>query len=285
MIIDSHCHAWRYWPYLPAVPDPESRGIVEQLLDQMDLCGVDQATVTTAAIWRNWDNNDYIAAAVRRWPDRLHQWADIDSFWSPAYQTKGAAKRLEEAAAKWPCKGFTQYLASEDDASWFLSPDGLDFWRVASEQRLIASLACKPRHQDVLRKVAERFPDVPILCHHMSALSAREPAPHLDVKNVLESAKLPNVYLKLSGFAYVHGAEGNWEYPYRDTLWVYKAAYEAFGTRMCWGSDYPPVLFYMTYRQSLEAFRTHCGFVSPDDRKEILGGTLKRLLDRARPVK
>ena len=80
MIIDSHCHAWRYWPYLPAVPDPESHGIIEQLLDQMDLCGVDQATITTAAIWRNWDNNDYIAAAVRRWPDRLHQWADIDSF-------------------------------------------------------------------------------------------------------------------------------------------------------------------------------------------------------------
>lgn len=285
MIIDSHCHAWRRWPYLPPVPDPDSRGMVEMLLHEMDRSGVGRATITTAAIWGNWDNNDYIAAAVRRWPDRLDQWADIDSFWSPAYHTKGAAKRLEEAAKKWPMKGFTHYLAGEDDAAWFLSPDGVSFWRTASELKLIASIACRPRHQDVLRKTAERFPDVPILCHHMSSLSAHEPAPHPDLKNVLESAKLPNIYLKLSGFGYLQGPERHWDFPYRDTHWVYKAAYEKFGARMCWGSDYPPVMSYMTYRQSLEAFRAHCGFVSGADRQAILGGTLKRLLDMARPVR
>jgi predicted TIM-barrel fold metal-dependent hydrolase len=282
MIIDSHCHAWSYWPYLPTVPFPESHGVAEQLITQMDLCGVDQATITTAAIWRNRDNNDYIAAAVRRWPDRLHQWGDVDSFWSKTYHTPGAANRLESAAAKWPMKGFTQYIAGEDDGSWFLSPDGLDFWRTASELKLIASIACRPRHQTVLRRLAERFPEVPILCHHMSSLSAREPAPHPELNNVLESAKLPNIYLKLSGFAYLNGPERNWEYPYRDTMWVYKAAFEKFGTRMCWGSDYPPALFYMTYRQSLEAFRMHCDFVPEDAKREILGGTLKGLLDRAK---
>ena len=29
---DSHCHIWERWPYSPAVPDPTSRGTVEQLL-------------------------------------------------------------------------------------------------------------------------------------------------------------------------------------------------------------------------------------------------------------
>ncbi len=285
MIIDSHCHAWRYWPYLPPAPYPESHGAIEQLISQMDLSGVDRATITTAAIWRNWDNNEYIAEVVRRWPDRLDQWADVDSFWSKTYRAPGAARRLEEAAAKWPMKGFTQYIASEDDASWYLSPDGLDFWRTASELKLVASLACRAGHQDVLRRVAEKFPGVPVLCHHMSSLSAHEPAPHPNLRNVLESAKLPNIYLKLSGFAYLQGRERNWEYPYKDTMWVYKAAYEKFGPRMCWGSDYPPVMSYMTYRQSLEAFRTHCDFVSPEDKDAILGGTLKGILDRARPVR
>ncbi len=282
MIIDSHCHAWQRWPYLPEVPFPEAHGAVDQLINQMDLCGVDQATITTAAIWNNRDNNDYIAAAVRRWPTRLHQWADVDSFWSGTYHTPGAAMRLEQAASKWPMKGFTQYLAGEDDGSWFLSQDGLDFWRAASELKLIASLACKPAHQRVLRKVAERFPDVPILLHHMGGMSAQEPAPHKDVSSVLESARLPNIYLKLSGFAYLNGPVRTWEYPYVDTMWVYKAAFEKFGTRMCWGSDFPPVLFYMTYRQSLEAFRIHCGFIPDEAKREIAGGTLKRLLDRAR---
>ena len=49
-IIDSHCHAWTYWPYEPPVPDPESRGRVEQLLHEMDLNGVDQAFIVCAEI-------------------------------------------------------------------------------------------------------------------------------------------------------------------------------------------------------------------------------------------
>ncbi|MEZ4658055.1 MAG: hypothetical protein R2911_10820 [Caldilineaceae bacterium] len=36
-----------------------------------------------------------------------------------------------------------------------------------------------------------------------------------------------------------------------------RAEYEHYVWRMCWGSDYPVVRFYMTYRQALEAFRTH----------------------------
>ena len=50
MIVDSHCHAWRRWPYQPPVPDPESRGLVEQLLWEMDRHGVDRAAVVDAAL-------------------------------------------------------------------------------------------------------------------------------------------------------------------------------------------------------------------------------------------
>src|SRR5215217_1512875 len=76
MIIDSHCHAWPRWPYQPPVPDDESRGRVEQLLNEMDLHGVDQAVVICARIERNPDNNDYIAEQARRYADRLHQFPD-----------------------------------------------------------------------------------------------------------------------------------------------------------------------------------------------------------------
>ncbi len=95
MIVDSHCHAWTYWPYEPPVPDPESRGVVEQLIDQMDRTGVAQATIVSAQIEHNPANNDYIAASVRRFPSRLYQYADVDSFWSDTYHAPGAAKRLE----------------------------------------------------------------------------------------------------------------------------------------------------------------------------------------------
>ncbi|MCI0439347.1 MAG: hypothetical protein L0177_09480, partial [Chloroflexi bacterium] len=79
MIIDSHCHAWRRWPYQPPVPDDESRGRVEQLLFEMDDCGVDEAVVICANINRNPDNNDYIAEEEQKHPSHLHFFPDIDS--------------------------------------------------------------------------------------------------------------------------------------------------------------------------------------------------------------
>lgn len=284
MIIDSHCHAWNHWPYLPEVPDPETRGAAEMLVDQMSLNGVDAATIVSAQIFQNFDNNDYVADAVRRYPNRLNQFSDVDSFWSETYHTPGAPARLENAAAKWPMKGFTHYIASQDDAAWFESPDGLAFFQVASDMKLIASIACGPQHQPMIRKVAERFPDLTILCHHMSGLRAygEDVQDRLDM--VLESAELPNIHLKWSGLHYMSEPERHWDFPYSDVRWVYEAVYAAFGTRMVWGSDYPVVTRSMTHRQSLEAFRTHCTFVSEDDREAILGGTLKALLEKARTV-
>lgn len=281
MIIDSHCHAWPRWPYQPPVPDDASRGMVEQLLFEMARNGVDRAVLICARIDRNADNNDYGAACVGRFPDRLYQFADVDCSWTETYHAPGAADRLAEAARKWPIHGFTHYVKGEDDGAWFLSEEGLAFFAKARDLGLIASLSIQPELQPVLRKLAERFPEVPFLCHHMAGASAGEAHPYPKLKEILASARVPNVYIKLSGFAYV--SERKWDFPFSDALWIVRALYEHFGPgRMCWGSDYPVVRSYMTYPHALEAFRTHCPFVPEGDRAEILGGTLGRLLAGAR---
>jgi len=281
MIIDSHCHAWRDWPYQPAVPDPKSRGRVEQLLNEMDLHGVDKAVIICAQIDHNSDNNDYIAEVAAQHQDRLYQFPDVDCSWSATYHTPGAADRLRAIADRWPIKGFTHYLKHEDDGAWLYSAEGLAFFGVAAEYNLIASIAGRPEHQPAIRKVAERFPTMPILCHHLAGARADEAPPHAGLKEILTSATLPNIYIKLSGFAYCSLVK--WNFPYSDTHWVIRSLYEHFGPyRMCWGSDYPVVRFYMTYQQSLEAFRSHCTFVSEHDKGWILGQTLEHLLNNAR---
>ncbi|NQW20262.1 MAG: amidohydrolase [Chloroflexi bacterium] len=282
MIIDSHCHSWAYWPYLPPVPDPETHGSVEQLINQMDTNGVERATIVCAQIFQNFDNNDYVAAAVKRYPHRLEQFADVDSMWSDTYHTPGAAKRLEQAAQRWPMKAFTHYVANEDDGSWFNSPDGIDFLSVAEQLGLIASISTAPHHQNELRKAIERHPNLNFLFHHMSGLRAHGEHSKANVDNVIETSKFPNAYLKLSGFHYLTNTP--WNFPYKDALWVYEECYEAFGKNMVWGSDFPVVKKSMTHLQALEAFRTHCGFVSDADKFAILGGTLEHLLDNAREV-
>jgi len=281
MIIDSHCHAWTYWPYNPPVPDPESRARVEQLLNEMDLNGIDKAVIICAQIDHNPDNNQYISEVAAQHADRLYQFPDVDCSWSSTYHQPGAAERLRQIAERWPIRGFTHYLRHDDDGAWLYSAEGIAFFQVAEQFNLIASIAGAPHHQAAIRQVAERFPSMPILCHHLAGTKANEEPPHVGLKEVLASAKLPNIYIKLSGFAYCSTVK--WDYPYSDTHWVVRSLYEHFGPyHMCWGSDYPVVRFYMTYKQALEAFRTHCTFVPEADKAWILGKTLDRMLSRAR---
>ena len=53
----------------------------------------------------------------------------------------------------------------------------------------------------------------------------------------------------------------------------------AYGPRrICWGSDFPASTRFCTFRQSLEAVRTHCGFLTSEDLALLLGGTLREVL-------
>jgi predicted TIM-barrel fold metal-dependent hydrolase len=283
MIIDSHCHAWKYWPYTPEVPDPESRGTIEQLLFAMDQNGVDAAFLVCARIDHNPGNNEYIGEQVKRYPGRIYQVADVDCSWWPTYHTPGADKRLSETADNLPIVAFTHYLASTDKGEWLLSDDGMDFFRVAAERNLIASIACGPQHLPVLRQLGEAFPSVPILLHHMAMVRAHERWPHPNLQELLRCAAVPNIYVKISGFAYASTVK--WDFPYSESLWLVRAIYENFGPhRMCWGSDYPVVRQFMTYQHALEAFRTHCTFVTEEDKSWILGKSLARLLEERQPA-
>ena len=277
MIIDSHCHGWTRWPYKPPVPDDTERGKIEQLINEMDLNGIDQALVVCAQIDHNPENNAYIAQQVERFPSRLHHVVDLDSEWSSTYHQVGADERLKKMVDQWPIKGFTHYLKPDDDGAWLYGHEGQKLFKAAAEHNLLASISCLPQQQPAIRRVAELFPSVRILCHHMGFVKADEGDAHEGLKQVLESANLPNIYIKLSGFAYATGI--NWNFPYADTHDIVRAEYEHFGPqRMCWGSDYPVVRFFMTYRQSLEAFRHHCSFVPAADQEWILGRTLAGLL-------
>jgi len=279
MIIDRHAHAWYTYPYQPQVPDPAFRSKVEQLIYEMDTCGVDKAVIIVASIEHNSDNNEYIAEAVRRYPDRLIQFADIDCEWSSTYHLPGSAKRLQEAVDRYHLKGFTHYLSYEDEGAWLISPEGKDFFRTAAENKLIASICCYPHQHPSLRKMAEQTPDLPILCHHLGQIKADEPYPRPMLQQVLDSARIPNIYIKISGFGYA--SKQKWGFPYVDVAPLVQQIYERYGShRMCWGSDYPVVRYYMTYRQSLETFRSFYPGINEEDKSWILGKTIAGLFSQ-----
>jgi L-fuconolactonase len=280
MIVDSHCHAWRYWPYEPAVPDPESRPVVEQLVFEMDQCGVQEAVLVAARIEHNPDNNDYVADCVRRVPDRLFQFADVDCMWTSTYHTPGAADRLADTVASYGLRGFTHYVDAEDDGAWFFSADGQAFLQTAADLKQIVSIHLPVHLQPVLRRLAEQFSETPFLCHHMGYPVTEEGPTGAALTAILESARVSNVHVKLSGFHYA--APVGWEYPHEPSRFIVRALYEHFGPeRLHWGSDYPVVRWAMTYRQALEVIRTHCAELMPAvDMERVLGSSLHDLLQR-----
>ena len=204
MLFDSHCHAWRKWPYAEGVPDPETRGSVDMLLWEMDENGVDRAAVVCVRMGKevgaacgNDDNNDYVAAAVKAHPDRLVMLADVDCFWTDTeYHKPGAPERLEQAAERYGLCAFTHYVDGDSDG-WLVSEEGQEFFASAARLNLIASLALsaawfsgsapgspsQPYHAHIAappRDVASRTPH-PRGVRYGSALVA--------------NADLPNLYL------------------------------------------------------------------------------------------
>ena len=277
MILDGHCHVWENWPYQPPVPDIASRGRAEQLLYEMDVHGVERAVVICARIGDNAGNVDYAMDAATRHAGRLIVFPDLESKWLPDYQTPGARARLEAALSRWSFPGFTTYLTEEEDGSWLTGDEGRDFFALAAERKLIASLSIMPHQAPAVIALAELFPTLPILLHHFAFVGPRSASTPNGLDLVLAAARCPNVFIKYSGMGNVAAPEQ--DYPYPDLAHIRARLAAAFGSRrMIWGSDYPVSRRHMTYRQAMRILERHGPF-GPDDLPLVFGGNLARLLE------
>jgi L-fuconolactonase len=281
---DSHAHAWRRWPYRPRVPDPDTRGSGDALLHEMQRNNIAGAVVVGAAIDANRRNNNYLLTLQQRWPEQILAFPDHDSYWT---ESTGAspAHSLESLLAKYPFSGISLYLSDDEDGSRLLDRKRSAAFRIAGSRRMILSLGMRPQHVPNVLRLAEKHPQLRVLCHHLAGITSRRPAPlHDQLDAVLPLHEAPNVFLKLSGFPYL--APEPWKFPFSEQADVVQAGYEVFGVdRLCWGSNFPVIDGAITYRQSLEVIRSLLPNVSDHDRDALLGGTMRSLLNACKIAK
>ena len=279
MIMDSHCHAWRLWPYEPPSPGASTSGSFEQLAWEMDRNGVDRALIVCAEIDHNRDNNQYVHDKIATAGDRFSFVIDVDSFWTETYHRPGAADRLKTGIDRWKPAGLTHYIDDPaEDAAWLYSDDGMDFFQSALAKGMIASIHCRPQHQVHIRELAKRFPRLVILMHHMGHPKLLEPE---GLSEILATAQHNNVFVKVSGF-YYSTAQPKWDFPLSDVQPIIHALYRRFGaSRLLWGSDYPVCVDNYSHRHAVEILRTHCKFISPTDMDLVMGDNLASLLTRS----
>jgi len=275
------------WPYDTHAPDPEHRGSFESLLYEMDRNEISRAAVVCARIGggagghghANLDNNSYVSNFAQRYSDRITAWVDVDSMWSEDHHKAGAAGRLQVELDRHGAKGFTHYVSSKNDG-WLVSDEGMEFFAVAANSQVVASLSISADWFEDLRIVAQEFPTLPILIHHMSIPRRDSNGYHEeDVVRLLDCAQRRNIGVKISGFNY--NSRSMWDYPFDDSRALFERIYKTFGAeRLYWGSDFAASRDTLTYSQSLEMVRQFSDFVTESDMSLILGDNLDQLLNR-----
>jgi predicted TIM-barrel fold metal-dependent hydrolase len=180
--------------------------------------------------------------------------------------------------ARHPFRGVSLYLADDEDGTRLLDRNRSAAFRLAGEQRLVLSLGMRPTHAPAVMRLAEKHPRLRVLCHHFAGITSRRPAPLRDqLAAVLPMQKLPNIYLKVSGFPYL--SPEPWAYPFLEQSYLVQEIYGSFGAeRLCWGSNFPVIDGSITYRQSLQHPPPPQPPPSRIDWAAMLGGTMRRLL-------
>ena len=155
------------------------------------------------------------------------------------------------------------------------------FWR-ASEDAEIPVMVLVTDHLDQIGTIAATHPKLKLVIDHCAgvpnATTPRESFVHLP--RLLELARLPNVYVKLSGLP-SHSEKPS---PYPDLDPIVHRVVDAFGANRCmFGSDVTRFHGEKLLSEIVDQFRVGCPFLTREQREEILGLTAARVFGLAKP--
>jgi predicted TIM-barrel fold metal-dependent hydrolase len=130
---------------------------------------------------------------------------------------------------------------------------------------------------DIFDELARRNPNTLIVLDHLGLTQAFVPPaplnPFSDLTDVVALAHYDNVAIKISGACTL----SHEPFPYNDIWEPLVQIFDAFGFDRCmWGSDWTRAVEFLTYRQSVEAFRIS-DQLSDSERSALMGGSLARI--------
>jgi L-fuconolactonase len=269
-VVDAHLHVFsddpaRYpydgrWGMLPQEPTP-----VEELIACMDANGVDKAVMVQGAAYLY--DNRYMADCRARFPDRLAAVALLDP------RAPGAADRLEELWERDRIQGFRLYPIRDKDASWLHEASQDVVWARADMLGvpLIAFIGMPQLPH--LDRIAERHPETAVLIDHLGQPDRAPDWPEPSLRESLDLARLPNVYVKVSATP----PWGRETRPDPRVAPLMRHVYEAFGAhRLLWSCGLPrrdPAV----YAQGIALMERATPYLSNDERALVMGGTAMKL--------
>lgn len=265
-LIDSHVHVWRHDPNLPFAPKakpPADDASVEQLLELMHANHV-LRTVLIQVIHYRWDNR-YLASVLKRYPRTFHGVCRVDP------QDPAAPDHLSRLTEVDGFHGVRLSPSASPSDDWIRGPLMPPLWRRCATLKIPMTILTPVTRLPDIKSLIEQNPDLTVIIDHMADC----PINHPDKLNLLLAlVRYPKVFVKISHL-WSLSAE---PYPYADTIPQIKALVEAFGaSRLMWGTDWPISLKQAPYAKIVALYRDHLGFLSTQDRTEILYRTVQRV--------
>ena len=253
----------------------------EMLIEYMNWAGVDRAVLYQAPMYGN--HNEYTADARRLYPGKFGASVGLAS---PLDGQKGLSdlqyiKDLGHVAVKLEMPDQPFSLDDERYDPW---------WRKIGELGLVCSVdlgwdpPANPYNFQIsrLERIVSRYDNITFMVVHLGVsylwdVSQKQPFPYL--QQALKLKKYANVWFDLTGlqeFCENEKPPMN-DYPFPRAQEIVRAAVEDAGSeRLVWGTDFPGILIYCTYPQTLNLIRYHCDFLSDRDKELILGTNARK---------
>jgi predicted TIM-barrel fold metal-dependent hydrolase len=246
------------------------------LLEDMDRSECTHA-VLVQVIYHGWDNR-YVADCVRRYPDRFRAHGLIDP------TDPGVAGKLEFWMKEHGLHGMRfsplyYQNGNHGGDGWLTSGAAHRLWRKAAELNAVFNFFIAPPQLPQLASMVRAHPEVRVIVDHLGQMDLTVPDPEPDFHKLLELARYPNVWVKVSEFSSVMKTA---RYPFTEIHPYVKRVYEAFGAdRLLFGTGYPGAAraAYQrpTLAEEIALFREKIPFFTPEDRAKILGKNAARL--------
>lgn len=282
MMIDTHTHVWgpstdehpwvheKFAEVVSNLPIPTVYR-AEELLDDMEAAGVDEAVVVGFPIYE-WTDNWYTSKAVAE-HDELLGIGLVDPF---AHSSSDHLRDLLEPDGM---IGFrlgilyaqdARWQREAPEATWLLDAvEEVAFWEAAREKDAVVQILCDQSQLDQVRRLVETYPDLTYVIDHLARADPDSPPMDSVFREFKTLADFDGVFPKISALPFL-SSEG---YPYADLHDHVRTLLEWFGSdHLVWGSDYQFECDLTTYCET-KRWMDEATFLSKNDVEWITSRT------------
>jgi L-fuconolactonase len=265
LMIDAHVHVFEHnpeFPFAAGAKPPAEDAPPEKLIELMRANGVAR-TVIIQVIHYKWDNR-YLASVLKRYPGMFQGVCRVNP------EDPAAPDRLSELTAE-GFRGVRLSPAGDATGDWIRGPLMAPLWRRCHELKVPMTVLAPVTRMPDLVPLVEANPELTVVIDHMADCPLDRPD---ELRLLLDLARYPRVLVKISDM-WVLSRQA---YPYADAQQLVKRLMENFGAqRLMWATNWPVSLQQLQYEKIVALYRDRLDFLSAEEHKEILSGTVERV--------